>query len=363
MLGLLQALRNLLFQLCARLITMGKNGVRNRLFRTMIVQDIAFFDGMRTGDIQQRIQQDVSTMVTPIYTTLSTVLSNFTTLIGGVIMCFFTSWRLSMLAFTTILPMMHITGVYSEWSRKINAQIYQFLSDVMSRMGEAVTNIRTVRACSSEEYEAKRNEEGLRKALVAGIKDAFANGVAAALNDYLDLLAGVLILWYGGSIAMNPHGTITTGQLITYQCACALVPSQRRPASLAATPPLPRINPPPVPSPPAPLPPPPPLPFHPNPVASPFARAHPTSYAATWPRRRLYFNMINTSIQALNDMVNSFTRAAGAAERVLSLYDLTPDIDPSGGSDVELVVRRWDLSFQEVHFHYQMRCAAPRAAR
>jgi hypothetical protein len=63
-LGLMQALRNLLFQICARLITMGKNGVRTRLFRTMIVQDIAFFDGMRTGDIQQRIQQDVSTMVT-----------------------------------------------------------------------------------------------------------------------------------------------------------------------------------------------------------------------------------------------------------------------------------------------------------
>ena len=33
-----QAGRNLLFQLCARLITMGSQGVRSRLFRTMIVQ-------------------------------------------------------------------------------------------------------------------------------------------------------------------------------------------------------------------------------------------------------------------------------------------------------------------------------------
>ena len=65
--------------------------------------------------------------------------------------------------------------------------------------------------------------------------------------------------------------------------------------------------------------------------------------------------MINTSIQALNDMVNSFTRAAGAAERVLSLYDLTPDIDPDKGADVEMVVGKWDLAFEDVHFHYQMR--------
>ena len=68
----------------------------------------------------------------------------------------------------------------------------------MSRMGEAVSNIRTVRAVSSEAHEAERNRSVLSKALRAGIKDAIAGGIAAALNDYLDLLAGVLILWYGG---------------------------------------------------------------------------------------------------------------------------------------------------------------------
>ena len=47
-------------------------------------------------------------------------------------------------------------------------------------------------------------------------------------------------------------------------------------------------------------------------------------------------------------MVNSFTRAAGAAERVLSLYDLQPDIDPDAGAPVEEKVTRWDIAFEEV---------------
>ena len=63
--------------------------------------------------------------------------------------------------------------------------------------------------------------------------------------------------------------------------------------------------------------------------------------------------MINTSIQALNDMVNSFTRAAGAAERVLSLYDLTPDM-AEGGDDAGQLAK-WDLAFEGVVFRYQMR--------
>ena len=39
---------------------------------------------------------------------------------------------------------------------------------------------------------------------------------AAAFNNYLDLGAGVLLLWYGGSIAMSPNGTsvLTVGSLI-----------------------------------------------------------------------------------------------------------------------------------------------------
>ena len=85
--------------------------MRQRLFRILLRQDIAFFDGMRTGDLQSRLSEDVAYMVQPIYTTLSTVLSNLMLLTGGVTMCFLTSWRLSMLAFTTILPMMHILSL------------------------------------------------------------------------------------------------------------------------------------------------------------------------------------------------------------------------------------------------------------
>ena len=43
---------------------------------------------------------------------------------------------------------------------------------------------------------------------------------------------------------------------------------------------------------------------------------------------QLYWNMINNAYQSLNNVLNQFTRAAGAAERVLSLLDMEPDIDP-----------------------------------
>ena len=124
---------------------------------------------------------------------------------------------------------------------------------------QCLTFARSARAPAK--IEAKRNDYVLHRALLAGIRDAIAGGIAAALN-YLDLLAGVLILWYGGSIA-DPGGAISTGQPITYQ---------------------------------------------------------------------LYWNMINTSIQALNDMVTpSHVRRGPPSVKLLEIW---ADIDPDKGMDV-----------------------------
>ena len=91
---------------------------------------------------------------------------------------------------------------------------------------------------------------------------------------------------YGGSLAMDPDGSISVGKLITYQ---------------------------------------------------------------------LYYNMMNNSIQALSGILNSFTRAAGSAERVLSVIDLEPDISPRDGSPVDVAVASWNLALSGVVFAYQMR--------
>ena len=118
------------------------------------------------------------------------------------------------------------------------------------------------------------------------IKDATIGSLYTLLSNWLDLGAGVLILWYGGSIAMEPGGSISVGDLIKYQ---------------------------------------------------------------------LYYNMMTNSIQSLTGVLNQFTRAAGAAERVLSLIDCKPDIDPFAGAPVNVAVQRWDLRFDGVTFWYQMR--------
>merc|ERR1711871_491819 len=114
-------------------------------------------------------------MVSPLRTLLNSLLGNGFSLIGGLVMCLYTSWKLSILAFTAIGPIIYVTGVYARWSRNINRQIRSSLADANATATEALGNIRTVRAFSSEKKEVDKYKESTLVALTRGIKDSWAS--------------------------------------------------------------------------------------------------------------------------------------------------------------------------------------------
>lgn len=96
--GVFGSIRQLMFRLVGSKMA---NTIRNNLFAKVVAQDIAFFDGAKTGDLVSRLSGDVSALVQPCQTMIGTLLSSSLQLCGGIFMCFHTSWRLSMLAFVT----------------------------------------------------------------------------------------------------------------------------------------------------------------------------------------------------------------------------------------------------------------------
>lgn len=57
-----------------------------------------------------------------------------------------------------------------------------------------------------------------------GIKDAVASAGTYALTNYFDLGCTVLLLWYGGILAMDDEG-MTVGKLITFQLYWGMINS------------------------------------------------------------------------------------------------------------------------------------------
>ena len=61
-----------------------------------------------------------------------------------------------MLAFITIGPLMHLTQVYAGWSQSLNRKIFSALAVANGFATEALSNIRTVKAFSTERFEQDR---------------------------------------------------------------------------------------------------------------------------------------------------------------------------------------------------------------
>jgi len=249
----------------------------------MLVQDVAYFDGTESGRLISRLTNDLDLMMSPIQSSLSSLLSNVLILVGGMVMCFVKSYRLSMLAFVMVGPITYLWEQYAQWSKGLAREMLAHWAEGNSIASQALSHIRTVKAFGCEERVINKYSEANKHALDCGVKDAWGNGLTSALTGYLDLGSGVLILYFGGHLVYA--GEMSVGELVTFQ---------------------------------------------------------------------LFWNMMNNAYQNLQGLVTSFTRSAAGAEKIFSLWDSQPDINPNEGSDVS-----WDaqghLELKNVTFYYQMR--------
>ncbi|KAL3936128.1 MAG: hypothetical protein SGBAC_008483 [Bacillariaceae sp.] len=279
--GAISTIYSAIFTLVSRRL---KFVLRNKLFEKILIQDVAYFDGTESGRLISRLTNDLNLMMSPIQSSLSSLLSNILILIGGLIMCFYKSYRLSMLAFVTVGPISYLWEQYAQWSKGLAREMISHWAEGNSIASQALIHVRTVKAFGCEHQVLDNYSHANKEALHCGIKDAWGNGLTSALTNYLDLGSGILILYYGGILVYN--GELTVGELVTFQ---------------------------------------------------------------------LFWNMMNNAYQNLQGLITSFTRSAAGAEKVFSLWDSDPDIDPQKGRDIVRDNVQGDIQLENVSFHYQMR--------
>jgi hypothetical protein len=210
--GAVSTLYSAIFTLVSRRL---KFTIRNSLFEKIMSQDVAYFDGTETGHLISRLTNDLDLMMAPIQSSLSSLLSNVLILVGGMIMCFAKSYRLSMLAFVTIGPISYLWEQYALWSKGLAREMLSYWAQGNGIASQALSNIRTVKAFGCEDKVLNKYSEANKQALDCGVKDAWGNGITSALTGYLDLGTGVLILYFGGLLVYK--GEMSVGELITFQ--------------------------------------------------------------------------------------------------------------------------------------------------
>ena len=188
--------------------------LRQRLYGSLVRQEIGFFDAHRTGELTNRLASDTSVVQNAATVNVSMLLRYGLTAIGAVVIMAWTSWRLT-LVMLALVPVAAVGGVvYGRLVRRLSRRVQDALARSTAVAEEALSGIRTVRAFAREDAEDARYHAEVEVAFdLARVRARYnaAFGAVAAFTGY-GAISGVL--WYGGRLLAA--GGLSMGQLTSF---------------------------------------------------------------------------------------------------------------------------------------------------
>ncbi|XP_014866298.1 PREDICTED: ATP-binding cassette sub-family B member 9 isoform X2 [Poecilia mexicana] len=165
-------------------LTMARLNVRlrSRLFRTLMTQEIAFFDENHTGDILSRLSADTTQL------TLVTVMG---------------------FPFIAL-----VSKLYGEYYKKLTKEVQTVLAEANKVAEETISGMRTVRSFANESREADSYYAKLLVMFQLNKKQALAYACYMWSSCISELALEVAVLYYGGHLVLTDQ--LSSGGLISF---------------------------------------------------------------------------------------------------------------------------------------------------
>ncbi|XP_069611814.1 ABC-type oligopeptide transporter ABCB9 isoform X1 [Ranitomeya imitator] len=188
--------------------------MRNLLFRSLVSQEIAFFDENHTGDIISRLTSDTTTVSDVVSENVNVFLRSCVKAVGVIVFMFSLSWQLSLLTFLGFPIIVLVSRVYGRYYKKLAIEVQTALAKANSTAEETISAIKTVRSFANEETEAIVYSEKLQQVYSLYRKDAIAYAYYVWSTGFTQLVLQISILYYGGHLVIS--GQTTSGNLISF---------------------------------------------------------------------------------------------------------------------------------------------------
>ena len=192
----------------------GVKRVREQLFDSLVVQEVGFFDGQRTGDLTSRLSSDTASLQGLLSSQLSMALRNAVQVVGGLVLLVITSAKLTAVMLL-VVPAVALGAVF--YGRKIRALSRKYqdaLADAGHAAEESLSAIRTVRSFAAEPAEMTRYGAAIEASFQLARTRAKAAAVfmgAASAGVYAAL---AVVLGYGGALVAG--GELSAGALTAF---------------------------------------------------------------------------------------------------------------------------------------------------
>eukprot|EP00904_Undaria_pinnatifida_P007450 jgi/Undpi1/3835/HiC_scaffold_16.g07204.m1 len=129
--------------------------VRQRLFESLARQEIGFFDTMKTGDLMSRLAGDCTKIGDQVMNNVNVFLRNIVMVVVALLFMVILSWRLSLVAFTSVPAVVVISTWYDNYINEIAKSSQDKLAEAGAVAEQSLSSMNTVRSFAAEGRECK----------------------------------------------------------------------------------------------------------------------------------------------------------------------------------------------------------------
>ncbi|MCE4215827.1 ATP-binding cassette domain-containing protein [Aquirufa antheringensis] len=188
--------------------------VRQTLYAKIITLPIFHFEKRRVGELMSRITSDITQLQDVLSITLAEFFRQVFTLVGGVALITYISWKLTLFMLATFPVLVISAIVFGKFIRKISKKAQDELANTNIIVEETLTSIQAVKAFTNEKYEVDRYTTSLNKVLGEALKAATLRGGFVSFIIFA-LFGGIVgVVWYGASLVAN--GDLILADLLTF---------------------------------------------------------------------------------------------------------------------------------------------------
>ena len=185
--------------------------IRSAVYSHVVTQSPQFFETTQTGEVLSRLTTDTTLIQTVVGTSVSMALRNVLLFLGGLVMLFITSAKLSSIIIVLLAAVVLPIVLFGRRVRKLSRDSQDRIADASALAGEILNAMPTVQAFTHEQQEAARFTRSVQEAFKTAMRRIRSRSLLTMLAIVLVFGAIVFVLWLGAHAVLQ--GKMTGGEL------------------------------------------------------------------------------------------------------------------------------------------------------
>ena len=190
--------------------------IRNQIYAKIVSLPIGFFSDERKGDVMARMSGDVTEVENSIMSSLDLMFKNPIMIIACLAMMIALSWQLTLFVLI-LLPLAGLLmGSVGKRLKRVSLAGQNQWGVLLSNIEETIGGLRIIKAFNAEGKVRNRfeGENEHYRNIVMGMNRRYE--LAHPMSEFLGTATIAIVLWFGGTLILGGHNTITAPKFIYY---------------------------------------------------------------------------------------------------------------------------------------------------